>query len=181
MNRGLNPRREAFWRQYLIDLNATQAAIRAGYSKKTARAIGARLLTNIDIQQAIQQAMTERSERTQVDADWVLKRLAQDASADIADLYDETGQIKAVKDWPMAFRTGLVAGVDTVQERDGADADGNPSFVTVRKVKLADRAKYLEMIGKHIDVGAFKDKLEVDVVDSLAARLERVRATRAAK
>ena len=81
----------------------------------------------------------------------------------------------------MAFRTGLVAGVDIVQERDGADAEGNPSFVTVRKIKLADRAKYLEMIGKHIDVGAFKDKLEVEVMDSLAARLERVRASRAAK
>lgn len=180
MNKPLTPKQEAFCREYLIDLNASQAAVRAGY-RGDPNTVGPRLLANVGVRSLIEKLKEDRSDRTQVNADWVLKRLEQDASADIADLYDETGQLKPVKEWPLAFRTGLVAGVDTVQERDGQDSEGRPEYVTVRKIKLADRAKYLEMIGRHIGVGAFKDKLEVDVVDSLAARLERVRAKRAAK
>lgn len=181
MNRGLSPKQEAFCREYLVDLNGTQAAIRAGYSPKGAHVQAAQLLSNPKVSEYLQTLKAERSERTQIDADWVLRRLADDASADISELYDETGQLKPVKDWPKPFRTGLVAGVDTVQERDGQDSEGRPEYVTVRKIKLADRAKYLEMIGRHIGVGAFKDKLEVEVGESLAARLERVRAKRAAK
>lgn len=174
MSRALTPKQEAFCREYIKDLSATQAAIRAGYSPKTAGSQGFDLLKKPEIAKAIQEAMQQRSERTKINADWMLKRLEQDASADLADLYDEKGQLKHIKDWPKAFRTGLVAGVETAQM-------GEAGEITVRKVRLADRARYLEMIGKHIDVGAFKDKLEVDVVDSLAVRLERVRAKRAQK
>lgn len=156
----LTAKQEAFCREYLIDMNATQAAIRAGYSSKRADAIGYENLRKPEIAAAIQAAMSARSEETKIDAEWVLRRLARDATADVADLYDELGHLKPVHDWPMAWRTGLVAGIDTVQERDGADAEGNPVFVTVRKVRLADRAKLLEMLGKHVNIGAFKDKVE---------------------
>lgn len=172
----LTAKQEAFCREYLIDMNGTQAAIRAGYSKRTANEQAARLLANVSVSSHLKTLMDERAERTQIDADWVLKRLAQDATADVADLYDEFGGLKPVKDWPMAWRTGLVAGIDTAQERDGVDAEGQPQFVTVRKVKLADRAKLLEMIGRHIDVGAFKDKLALEMTDALAERLSRARS-----
>lgn len=156
----ITKRQETFCREYLIDLNGTQAAIRAGYSKKTANEQAARLLANVNVSVYLQTLMDERMKRVEVDADWVLKRLTQDATADIADLYDDHGNLKQVKDWPIAFRTGLVAGVDTVQERDGEDPDGQPIYVTVRKIKLMDRAKLIEMIGKHTSIGAFKERIE---------------------
>ena len=65
----LTPRQEMFVKEYLQDLNATQAALRAGYSKRTARSQGQRLLTNVDIAEAIQKAMAERGKRTEVEAD----------------------------------------------------------------------------------------------------------------
>jgi phage terminase small subunit len=81
-----------------------------------------------------------------------------------------------VHDWPLAWRTGLVAGIDTVQERIGTDPEGKPEFATVRKVRLADRAKLLEMIGKHVDIGAFKERIEIGVTGELAERLSRARS-----
>ena len=156
----LTAKQQRFVAEYPIDLNATKAAIRAGYSEKTAAEQASRLLTNVKVAEAIQAAMKARSERTQIDADWVLKRLARDATADLADLYTENGTLKPVHEWPIAWRTGLVAGIETVQERDGEDAEGKPVYATVRKVKLLDRTKLVELIGKHVEVGAFKEKVE---------------------
>lgn len=177
----MTPKQEAFVREYLIDLNATQAAIRAGYSEHTANEQGARLLANASVRSLINEAQQERAERTKVSADWVLTRLHGEATADLADLYDEHGGLKPVHDWPMIWRTGLVAGIETVQERDGSDAEGNPQYCTVRKVKLSDRVRLLELIGKHIGVQAFKEKLEVEDVTDRAEIMRRKRAERLGK
>lgn len=158
--RELTPKQKIFVSEYLLDLNGKQAAIRAGYSPKTAEVQASRLLSNAKVQAYSKTLMEARAEKTGIDAEWVLKRLAQDATADVADLYDENCNLKSVHDWPMAWRTGLVAGIETVQERDGQDEDGKSQFVTVRKVRLADRAKLLEMVGKHIDVRAFAERHE---------------------
>lgn len=69
---GLTPKQRLFVAEYLVDLNATQAAIRAGYSKKTAKEQASRLLTNAHISDAIQKAFDKRIERTEIDADYVL-------------------------------------------------------------------------------------------------------------
>lgn len=158
--RELTPKQKIFVSEYLLDLNATQAAIRAGYSKKTANEQAARLLANVSVSSHLKTLMDERAEKTKIDAEWVIKRLAQDATADVADLYDENGNLRQVSDWPMVWRTGLVAGIETVQERIGTDPDGKPEFATVRKVRLADRTKLLELVGKHVDVGAFRERHE---------------------
>jgi phage terminase small subunit len=148
----VNDRQRLFVAEYLKDLNATQAAIRAGYSAKTASSQGERLLRNVEVSAAIAEAKADRSERTKVDADWLLTRLANESVADIADLYDEAGNVKPVKDWPLIWRQGLVAGIEV--ERIGAGAGA------VTKIKISDRIKRLELIGKHIDVQAFKEKIE---------------------
>ena len=160
----MTPKREAFVREYLIDLNATAAYIRAGYTSRghAAEVEASKLLRIPEVAAAIAEAQKARAERTQVDADWVLRSLFASATADLADLYDASGALKPVHDWPLVWRTGLVAGVDTVQERDGSDEDGNPQFVTVRKLKLSDRTRLLELLGRHTGVGAFKDKVEID-------------------
>jgi hypothetical protein len=83
----LTPRQARFVEEYLVDLSATQAAIRAGYSKKTAGRIGSQNLAKPDIAVAIDAAKSARAERTAIDADWVLARLRAEADADLADLF----------------------------------------------------------------------------------------------
>lgn len=73
----MTPKQEAFVREYLVDLNATQAAIRAGYSAKTAKQQGNRLLTNVDVQAAVNAAKIDRSERTDLTADFVLNGIRE--------------------------------------------------------------------------------------------------------
>lgn len=73
----MTARQQRFVEEYLVDLNATQAAIRAGYSPKTANEQGARLLANVSIREAIEHARTEQQQRTQINADWVLKKLVE--------------------------------------------------------------------------------------------------------
>ena len=82
MSDGLNPKQKMFAREYIIDMNATQAAIRAGYSEKTAYSQGQRLLKNVEVQAEIQKCMQKRAERTDITADDVLKRWAELAQAD---------------------------------------------------------------------------------------------------
>jgi len=168
----LTPKQQAFVTEYLIDLNATQAAIRAGYSAKDADVQGPRLLGNVRIAAAVALGMEQRTERTQINADWVLTRLAIEAEADMAELYDESGKLKSIHDWPLIWRQGLVAGVETVRERS-SNSDEEVSFVD--KIKVSDRIKRLELIGRHVGVQAFKDKVEVDVTDDLAAVLNAAR------
>jgi phage terminase small subunit len=90
---GLTPKQQTFVDEYLVDLNATQAAIRAGYSKKTARSQGERMLTNVDVAAAIQKGFQKRSERTQITAEKVLLELAVIAFADLQQLADMGGRI----------------------------------------------------------------------------------------
>jgi len=156
----LKGKQKAFVEEYLVDLNATQAAIRAGYSKKTAAAMGAENLRKPQIAQAIAEAKAARSERTQVDADWLLRRLADEAEADLADLYSDEGGLKPIHQWPKIWRQGLVAGVDVEQRYAYIDGEKEPDGVVV-KVKLSDRVRRLELIGKHIDVQAFKDQIQL--------------------
>lgn len=166
----LNEKQKRFVEEYLIDLNATQAAARAGYSTKTANEQGARLLANASVSEAVKMALAERSERMQVNADWVLRRLADEAEADMADLYDENGNLKPVKDWPVIWRKGLVSGVETVREKT---QDGEGSMID--KIKISDRIRRLELIGKHVGVQAFKDRVEHDVSEDLATLLGQAR------
>lgn len=155
----LTDKQQRFVEEYLVDLNATQAAIRAGYSEDTAYSIGHENLSKPEIAEAIALAKKERSERTKIDADWLLSRLAEEVNADLADLYREGGTLKNVDEWPEIWRKGLVAGVDVHQEYTYIDGEKEPDGMVV-KVRLSDRLKRLELIGKHIDVGAFVERVD---------------------
>lgn len=155
----LTAKQQRFVEEYLVDLNATQAAIRAGYSQDTASEIGYENLRKPQIAEAIQLAQKERSERTKIDADWILQRLAVEAQADLSDLYNDNGSLKPVKEWPLIWRQGLVAGIETQQEYVQTDEGKQPDGV-VHKVKLSDRIRRLELIGKHVAVGAFAERHE---------------------
>jgi phage terminase small subunit len=144
----LTVKQRLFVREYLVDLNATQAAIRAGYSKKTAKAIAWENLTKPYLVQAIFESMENREKNVETSAEWVLKALHGEAIADIADLYDKAGSLKPIHDWPIVWRTGLVTGVKTKQEHEYKDGQKVPNGV-VTEIKLSDRVKRLELIGKH--------------------------------
>lgn len=84
----LTPKQARFVEEYLVDLNATQSAIRAGYSAKTAGQAGERLLRNVEIAAALQEAQAKRSERTEITQDMVLQRWWQLANVDMNDLVE---------------------------------------------------------------------------------------------
>ncbi|OWK18306.1 hypothetical protein AJ88_03750 [Mesorhizobium amorphae CCBAU 01583] len=154
----LTAKQARFVDEYLIDLNATQAAIRAGYAKSGARTEGVRLLANAHIGASIAAGLKARSEKTKIDAEWLLTRLAEEALADVADLYDDAGNLKPMKEWPKVWRTGLVAGIDTQHEYETVDGK-KKSVGVVRKLRLSDRIKRLELIGRHVDVQAFRERV----------------------
>ena len=151
----LTPKQAAFVAEYLVDLNATAAARRAGYSERTADATGWENLKKPEIASAIAAAQAERAKRTQIDADWVLKRLAAMADADLSDLHNSDGTLKPASEWPEVWRKGLIAGMETDETTVGGE-----KVVTTRKVKIADRLKALELIGRHVAVGAWREKVE---------------------
>lgn len=148
----LTAKQQRFVEEYLIDLNATQAAIRAGYSEKTANEIGAENLTKPSISEAIAKAKKERTDRVLADADYVLRRLVQIDKMDVLDILNNNGTIKPVSEWPLIWRQ-FISGIDIAELGDSA--------ALVKKIKWPDKVKNLELIGKHVDVQAFKEKLDL--------------------
>lgn len=152
--RKLTAKQAQFVKEYLLDLNATQAAVRAGYSEKTAAAQAARLLINVNVRNAVSEAQQARTERVEIDADYVLKRLVEIDQMDALDILNEDGSLKPISQWPKIWRQYL-SGFDIAEIKAG-DTD----LAFIKKIKWPDKVKNLELIGKHVGVQAFKDKLE---------------------
>lgn len=165
----------AFVREYLIDLNASQAIHRAGSRAKDLAVAGSNMLAIPKVAAAVEEAIAKRAAKTEIDANWVLRRLAAEAEADIADLYDEeTGDLLPVHKWPLIWRQGLVAGVEVNALFEGYGED-RIQVGEVKKLKLSDRVKRLELIGKHVRVNAFQDVVQHKGLDGLAERLGRAK------
>ena len=159
MKAQLTPKQTQFVSEYLIDLNATQAAIRAGYKGNNPRNIGAENLTKPYIAAAIQEAMDKRSERTKIDADWVLNHNAEMLEADIADIIDDNGSYLPILQWPKIWRQ-MLAGID-VQELFEGSGSSKRKIGNVLKIRFIDRLKALELIGKHVNIQAYRDKIDM--------------------
>jgi phage terminase small subunit len=106
-----------------------------------------------------------------------LQRLVEEAEADLADLYTDAGDLKPVDQWPEIWRQGLVAGVEIEALFDGIGKD-RKQIGYVKKLRLSDRVRRLELIGKHINVNAFHEQVKVTGLDALADRLDRARRIR---
>lgn len=153
MASNLSERQAAFVAEFLIDLNATQAAIRAGYSEKTAKSQAARLLTNPKVQDAVANGKSKRMERCQIDSDYVLNRLYEIDTMDVIDILNRDGSLKNVHDWPKVWRQ-TISGLD-IQELASNSDDEESTIATMKKIKWPDKVKNLELLGKHVDVQAF--------------------------
>lgn len=103
----LTDKQEMFCREYLIDLNATQAAIRAGYSERTAHALGCENLTKPDIQNRIAELKAQRNEQVNIDATYVLRRLVEIDQMDVLDIMTDDMSIKPVSECPASWRRYL--------------------------------------------------------------------------
>lgn len=154
----LTPKQQRFVEEYLIDLNATQAAIRAGYSEKTAKSIGQENLTKPDIQKAIEEAQNKRTEQTQIDAAYVLRRLVEIDQMDVLDIMDDKYCLKPIGEWPKIWRQ-YISSIENLEEFEGFGED-RTQIGWLKKIKWPDKTKNLELLGKHVSVGAFKDKVE---------------------
>lgn len=152
----LTDKQEMFCREYLIDLNATQAAIRAGYSEKTSNEQGARLLANVSVQNRISELKAERNDRIDIDATYVLRRLIEIDQMDVLDILLANGELKPIAQWPKVWRITL-SGMD-VTEMAGTDTAG-----LLKKIKWPDKVKNLELLGKHVTVQAFKESVKSEV------------------
>ncbi len=166
----LTDKQQAFVREYLVDLNATQAAIRAEYSPKTAKAQGSRLLTNVYVQTAIAVAQESRSKRTLITADSVLRELGKLGFANMLDYITISSDGTAGIDLSKLTREQAAAIVELSSE-DTYDKEGN--LTRRNKIKLADKRASLVDIGRHL--GMFKEKLEISGPDGGAVQLEAVR------
>ena len=149
----LNQRQEMFCREYIKDLNGTQAAIRAGYSPRTADRMAYELLKKPEIQAFVLQSKAERVEEVKVDANYVLKRLIEIDEMDVADILDDGGDFLPIRKWPKVWRTTL-SGLDI------AIINSGDTETILKKIKWPDKVKNLELLGKHIGVGAFTDKVD---------------------
>ncbi len=146
----LTKKQQKFCEEYLIDLNGTQAAIRAGYSSDTAAEIASENLTKPNIRACIDEAIAIRSKRTGVNQDRVIRELARLAFVNADELIDT--KTATVKDSASEDDTAAIASVKVkIVEGDFDSVE--------REIKLCDKLKALELLGKHL--GMFTDKVEL--------------------
>lgn len=151
----LTDKQRRFVDEYLIDLNATQAAIRAGYSVRTANEQGAQNLAKLSIQDAISRKMAARSRRTGVNAERVVLELAKVAFAKMTDIVDSNGRIKE------DASPDDLACIESIKYKESDNEYGGS---VEREVKIASKLKALELLGKHL--GMWSDKFNVTVEKS---------------
>ena len=160
----LTGKQARFVEEYLIDLNATQAAIRAGYSKRTAEWQGPQLLGKTHVATAIGAAKKARSERTEITQDKVLAEYAKLAFLDPRRFYDSTGSLIPVPLLPADVAAALSSMKVTV-ERGAEEGQMND----VKEIKFADKKGALDSGARHL--GMFKDKLDVAAGETIVGVL----------
>ena len=159
----LREKQQRFVEEYLIDLNGTQAAIRAGYSPKTANVQAARLLTNVSIKMEIDKAIAERSRRTGVTQDRVIDELAKLAFVKITDIVDKDVEIKEdVSDEDLAC-------IESMKIKK-YESDAGVSIE--REVKIFSKLNALRDLGKHL--GMFKDNVEISASEEQKNTLDNI-------
>lgn len=166
----MTPKQQRFVEEYLVDLNATQAAIRAGYSKKTANEQASRLLADVNISSAVAAKLNQRSEKVGITAERVLDEIAAMAFYDPADLTIER------KDGKGAVVIGGINGPDDIKNLPETVRRAIVGWKYTEhgfEVKLADKSKALDQLARHLAI--YNDKLNVNLNDGLADRVRRAK------
>lgn len=167
--RPLTPKQQRFVAEYLIDLNATQAALRAGYSRKTVEQQGPRLLGNVGVAAAIQRQQQRKVEKTSLTADKVLDELRRLAFSDVRQLFDKDGALIPLQELSDDAAHAL-ASVEVVMKNAAA---GDGQIDRVLKVKLWDKNRALNDLARHFALLVDRVELSGDV--SLTAKIAAAR------
>jgi phage terminase small subunit len=171
----LTERQRAFVAEYLIDLNGTQAAIRAGYAPNSAGEQAVRLLADARIAAAVERGKAARNARVGITADTVLSEMAALATSNI-DHYviDDDGNVVLAPGAP----TGAMSAVQSVQKKIRKHYDKETGALTGIdydvSLKLWDKPNPLKLMGKHVGIKAFFDKVEVTGPNGGPVQVERV-------
>lgn len=174
----LTAMQEAYCQSYIkTPENQSQAAIDAGFSPNTAAVKASVMMRDERIQKRIAELMEERNKRNRVSADYVLMRLVEIDQMDVIDILNDDMSIKPVSEWPKVWRQYLT-GFELADMFEGR-GDEKELVGILKKIKWPDKVKNLELIGKHVDVNAFKERLEVSgtvtIADRMAAARRRVK------
>jgi len=164
----LNDRQELFCNEYLKDRNQTKAYIRAGYSEDGAKQNAARLMSNDYIKAHINELIAEQIHKIKLDVNFIIRELLKHATVDIADAYDEQGNLKPLNDMPESLRKAI-CGVETDELFDGRGADKEKTGYT-KTIKLTDKIKAIELLGKHLKM--FTDVHEIPGLEGLAEKIK---------
>jgi len=143
----LDKKQKRFCEQYILDFNATRAAIKAGYSKDSARSIGCQLLTKVNIKHEINELIEKRKEKLIVNQEMIIAELAKLSFSDIGQFLDENGRISL--DDLKEIDTSLIQEISQKDTKSGVDI----------KIKLFSKEKAIEMLAKHL--GILIDKLQI--------------------
>ncbi|MFZ5314970.1 terminase small subunit [Enterobacter asburiae] len=171
----LTAMQEAYCQSYIkTPENQSQAAIDAGFSPNTAHVKASVMMRDERIQKRIAELMEERNKRNRVSADYVLMRLVEIDQMDVLDILNDDGSLKPIREWPKIWRTTLSA-MDINRIRMAGKDDEDDIESTLQKIKWPDKVKNLELIGKHVDVNAFKERLEVSGTVTIADRMAKAR------
>jgi len=157
--RALTDRQSRFVDEYLVDLNATKAAIRSGYSAKTAASQGERLLRNVEVAGAIEKRKVERSAATGITQERVLRELAVLAFSDVTHYQvDENGRVTLAEGAP----EGALRAISSIKHKTRSYGDGDDTTIEHEvEVKLWDKTPNLKLAGRHVATPGFFEKLEV--------------------
>jgi phage terminase small subunit len=150
-------KQDRFVEEYLVDLNATQAAIRAGYSPKTAGIQGHDILKRPKVAEAIAKAFKKRSERTEITQDRVLKELARIGFSDLRRVMTTGGNLKDPLLWDDDVAPAI-SSIEVVTKPGPPNKDGEREVEHVAKIKTWDKVAALEKIGRHL--GMFPTRVE---------------------
>lgn len=154
----LNMKQIRFCREYLVDRNATQAYIRAGYSEDGASQNSSRLMGNDDIAALISRFEADRAIRTQTDADQVISQLARLGFSDIRKIFSPTGEMLRVEELDDDTAAAIQSIKVTKRLSGELDSEDRPMYEDVVEYRLADKRGALELIGKNHKL--FTDKVE---------------------
>lgn len=168
---GLTPRQQRFVDEYLIDSIGKQAAIRAGYSPKTAEAQASRLLSIAKVREAVDAAKIRQQDRLEIKADVILGELLRIARADLGAAFDDEGNLLPIKEIPEGTRRAI-SGIDVEELFEGYGRE-RERVGTTKKIRFWDKVSALEKLGKHLKL--FVDRVEHSASDDLAALIAAAR------
>jgi len=168
----LSPKQRLFIKHYRLNHNGKQAAIAAGYTKRSAEVTASRLLRNAKVAAELGEQQKQLEEKLEVSVEWVVKRLMRRADFDVRKFYREDGSLRPIAELDEETAYALQGlEIEKLYEHFGkgqAAATG-----TLTKIKFADRDRALELLGRHLKM--FTDKVEITGADALVARLQAAR------